>query len=98
MNDLITPIKEELNKEMHKHCKTFMLIGSSNDTPRYYNLKEFCPFDNVLKIGSTQKEGLYFKIDIPLKYNGFEFGEFWKQFKQYRTEFLKTNYPTIKTN
>ena len=36
--DYITPIKKELEKELHIVCQTFMMVGSPRETPRYYNI------------------------------------------------------------
>jgi hypothetical protein len=69
----------------------FMLIGTPRETPRYYNFKDL---DNkILTIGSTQKDGLFFKVQTELE--DIDFEDFWKQFKSYRTEFLFKNYPSI---
>jgi len=110
--DYITPIKKELETELHQVCKTFVLIGSPHETPRYYNIDNKtldqldCSIfdihkskkDYYLYIGSTQTNKLFFKIKVTNDYYKNLWrtdGEFWKQFKQFRTEFLIKNYPTI---
>ena len=89
--DYIQPIKNKLNYNMQETCNMFMAIGSPSETPRYYNFKSFD--DGTLTIGSTQKDGLFFKIDTNFKF--IDVHDFWEQFKEYRTEFLLNNYPTI---
>lgn len=89
--DYITPIKKELTENLHKVCNIYMLIGMPHETPRYFNFQEL--ENNTLTIGSTQKRGLNFKIKT--NFNFIEVNEFWQQFKEFRTEFLLTNYPTI---
>ena len=57
----------------------YMLIGSPGETPRYYNFKNL---DNkILRIGSTQKNNLYFEIKT--NFGFINVNEFWKQFKEY---------------
>jgi len=97
--DYITPIKKELNEKMHEVCNMFMLIGTPRETPRYYNFGGFDEEIEILKIKSSQNENLFFSIDCKgLNYNSISFlpcDDFWEQFKEYRTEFLLNNYPTI---
>ena len=103
MENYITPIKKQLDTKMHEVCNTFMLIGTRRETPRYYNLddyerKPFTSTENriLITISSTQNSRLYFEVLAPLNYPDYiDFGEFWKQFKEYRTEFLFKNYPSI---
>jgi hypothetical protein len=91
--DYITPLKEKLDENLHTICGLFKVIGTPAETPRYFNFKEFDMDTRVLKIGSTQRDSLYFSIQTEFTF--VDCDEFWNQFKQYRTEFLKTNYPTI---
>ena len=93
--DYITPIKSELDEQMNNVCCLFMLIGTPLETPRYYNLSDFDADTKVLTIGSTQSTSLFFQIHTPFKFNHINTQEFWNQFKEYRTNFLLTNYPTI---
>lgn len=93
----IEPIKKELNQEMHKICRLFCIIGTPSETPRYFNFKEFDFDSKKLIIGSTQKNDLFFVIETPENYYVWDVEKFWNQFKEYRTEFLTKNYPTIKT-
>lgn len=98
MYNYIDPIKKQLNDAMHETCQIYMVIGNNgNETPRYYN---YGGYENgKLKIQSTQKSELFFTIDIPkeldIEYLYIEFRDFWQQFKEYRNNFLATNYPTI---
>jgi hypothetical protein len=39
--DYITPIKDQLDKNMHTHCFWFTKIGSQSETPRYYNYGDY---------------------------------------------------------
>ena len=97
--DYIKPIKKELNQEMHRVCKTFMLTGTPRETPRYLNLKDYEETDNnsfVIEIMSTIVYELGFQISTPENYPYIDFDKFWEQFKEYRTKFLLKNYPTIK--
>lgn len=93
----IKPIEEELTKTMHKHCMVFVTIGTPIESPRWYNLREVNNLTNEITIGSTQVSRCWFKIQPPYK-NHIEFNEFWSQFKVFRTNFLKENYPTISLN
>ena len=89
--DYITPIKNQLNEKMHEVCKNFVLIGTPRETPWYYNYQDL--ENNILTIGSTQKNNLFFKIKTNFEF--IEVNQFWQQFKDYRTKFLLNNYPTI---
>tara|TARA_R110000803_G_scaffold68709_2_gene130780 strand:+ start:94 stop:453 length:360 start_codon:yes stop_codon:yes gene_type:complete len=91
MINYIAPIKNQLDNQMHQVCNMFMLIGSPNETPRYYNYKSL--EDGILKIGSTQKNDLYFTVKTDFDF--IDVNIFWQQFKEYRTEFLFYNYPSI---
>ena len=70
MTDYITPIKEQIDENLHEHCLIFQTIGTPNETPRYYNIFNFCEKTKILTIASTQfrwindePEGCFFKID-----------------------------------
>ena len=100
--DYITPIKNELEYELHNSCRTFMLIGMPFETPRYYNystMNDKNRNDNYLYIGSTQTSDLWFRIKVTKQYKKSilhnDIRDFWNQFKEFRTEFLIKNYPTI---
>jgi len=101
--DYITPIKKQLDKKMHMVCNNFMLIGTRRETPRYYNLHDYESLSEgsnnsgctLITISSTQNEALYFEVLAPVNYPNINWDEFWKQFKEYRTEFLFKNYPSI---
>ena len=96
MKNYITPIKTALDELMHLHCQGFMLLGSPDETPRYYNVKDYDYKSKHLTICSTQKSGLFFTIDASILEIGyFDASDFWSQFKEYRTSFLLENYPTI---
>lgn len=96
MEDYITPIKTQLDEAMHLHCSLFRTIGSENETPRYYNFKSYDLKSQVLTIGSTQTKRLFFQIDCKgLNFGYLESSDFWQQFKEYRTDFLRKNYSTI---
>jgi predicted amidohydrolase len=95
--DYITPIKEQLDRHMMTHCAMFVTIGNgSAESPRWYNFRGYDDETKQLTIGSTQKSSLFFTVDC----EGLDMGfiicdEFWSQFKEYRTEFLKNNFKTI---
>jgi hypothetical protein len=104
--DYITPIKDQLDKNMHTHCFWFTKIGSQSETPRFYNYGDYDAETKQIKIRSTQTDNLFFLVDIGNQskeyIDDFMYGmdtvdDFWIQFKEYRTNFLKENYPTIKT-
>lgn len=92
----IEPIKEALDENMHMECSIFMLIGIPRETPRYMNFGNYNLDTKVLRIQSTQTSGIFF--DIETDYDYIECDVFWHQFKEYRTKFLKDNYPTINPN
>ena len=100
----IEPIKKQLEEKMHKECKRFLKFCTDNSlTPRYYNIRGI--EGNILTFGSTQDKNFYFNIDltnvkeyekiIELQYYNTE--KMWSQFKEFRTQFLKDNYPQIDT-
>tara|TARA_R110000823_G_scaffold130911_2_gene259199 strand:- start:191 stop:475 length:285 start_codon:yes stop_codon:yes gene_type:complete len=91
MINYITPIEKELNEKLHEVCNMFMLMGGPSDTPRYYNYKSL--ENGILKIGSTQKDDLFFQIKTDFEFINAK--EFWPQFREYRTNFLLNNYKTI---
>ena len=95
----IEPIKKELEENLHKFSQLYILIGNGvNDTPRYFNLKMYDCMKKTLKIGSTQRNDLFFIIDIEDKLEMYiDTNEFWQQFAKFRTNFLLENYPTIDT-
>jgi hypothetical protein len=105
--DYITPIKDQLDENMHLHCSVFTTIGSQLETPRYYNFGGYDSENKQLKIKSTQTDRLFFWVNISNQSEEYiddfihqiDFvNEFWAQFKEYRTNFLKENYPTINRN
>jgi hypothetical protein len=91
--DYIKPIKDQLDEQMHNQCVAFMLMGTQRETPRYMNFGEFDNDTKVLTIQSTQTSKIFF--DIETDFDFIEVDKFWAQFKDYRTEFLIENYPTI---
>ena len=97
-NDYITPIKNQLNEKMHEVCNMFMLIGTPRETPRYLNLKDYEEIENnsfIIEIMSTVVYELGFSVSTPEDYPFIDFDEFWQQFKDYRTQCLLNNFPTI---
>jgi hypothetical protein len=95
MENYIQPIKTQLDEKMHLHCSVFITIGSPKETPRYYNFNSFDEETKILTIASSQTSRLFFEIQT--NFEEIEVQDFWKQFKEYRTNFLKENYPTIET-
>lgn len=96
--DYITPIKKQLDEKMSELCFFYMTIGTPRETPRYYNFREFNTDTKILTIGSTQKQSLFFTVDLSGTDIDFIFaGDFWQQFKKYRTKFLQDNFKTIDT-
>ena len=93
MIDYITPIKDKLDEQMHNQCVAFMLMGTPRETPRYMNFGGFCNDTKILTIESTQTARIFF--DIQTDFDFIEVHNFWEQFKEYRTNFLIENYPTI---
>ena len=97
VTDYITPIKDQLDEQMMKHCTLFVTIGSSKyESPRWYNFRYYDEDTEQLLIGSTQRMALCFIIDCKGLDMGFiDCGVFWPQFREYRTKFLQTNFKTI---
>lgn len=96
--DYIKPIKDQLDEKMHEACILYMTIGTPRETPRYYNFRDFDIDTKTLTIGSTQKQSLFFTIDMSSTNIDFILlDDFWRQFKEYRTNFLQTNFDTIET-
>lgn len=91
--DYIKPIKDQLDEQMHNQCVAFMLMGTPREIPRYMNFGEFDDDTKVLTIESTQTSRIFF--DIQTDFDFIEVHIFWEQFREYRTEFLIENYPTI---
>ena len=96
--DYITPIKAELEEKMHTFCKSFLNDVDkpffSYGTPRYLNYGDFDDETKVLTIELTSHTGIGFNIQT--EFDSIEFDDFWSQFRTFRTEFLKKNYPNIK--
>lgn len=100
MLDIITPIKDQLEKGFHIHCQLFMVIGMRHETPRYFNLGDRDDTNKRFKIQSTQNSELFFWVDSPNDdyYDNIAYGDIyntWAQIKEFRTQFLIDNYPTI---
>jgi len=94
--DYITPIKKQLNKRMTECSLLYMAIGTIRETPRYYNFRDFDIDTKTLTIGSTQKQSLFFTVDLSdTDIDFISCSDFWKQFKEYRTKFLQNNFKTI---
>lgn len=96
--DYISPIREQLEEGMHKHCRFFMVLGSGeSESPRWLNFgsQDVEEGGRILKIASTQNGLIFFKVELPMSYPHIFVDEFWPQFKAFRTEFLEKNYPTI---
>lgn len=89
----ITPIKKQLDSNMHDQCVMFMLIGTPAESPRWMNFEDFNMDTKVLTIQSTRRSGIFFNVETDFDWVDCE--EFWAQFKLYRTSFLIDNYPTI---
>jgi len=93
--DYIKPIKTELDAKMHIECVATLGMNSHYST-RWYNVNNFDYDTNTLKIQSTQNRDLFFTVDCNhMDIGYFDSSEFWKQFKEYRTDFLLENYPQI---
>lgn len=98
--DYITPIQSNLEHWMHKMCETYIIMGTPEESPRWFNLKEIDHNNRTITISSTQ-ELLGFTIPVPEDYPLHHLEdnrEFWAQFKTFRTQFLTTYYSTIKTS
>jgi len=92
----ITPIKTDLDAKMHIECISFLNQNNIYKSPRWFNVNTFYYATNTLKIQSTQNSGLFFTVDCNhMNIGYFDSSEFWKQFKDYRTDFLLANYPQI---
>ena len=101
MKNLIEKYRTELEQNLYDHCNIFCTIGIPIETPRYYNFGEVYENNNIfyLRIESTQSNKLFFDIEITenefYQLSG-NTQDFWNAFKEFRTEFLTKNYPTIK--
>ncbi len=95
--DYITPIKEQLDRHMMTHCAMFVAIGNGgSESPRWYNFRDYDLNTKQLRIGSTQRSNLFFYVDCTeLDIKRIDVGDFWPQFKEYRTNFLESNFKTI---
>lgn len=84
MTDYITPIEEQIDTILHDHCVRFMEYHSGrtefgihlHESPRWYNIHNFCEDTKTLTIASTKcyfinlleepdpnKTRCFFKID-----------------------------------
>jgi len=90
----IAPIKSQLEKELNIIANIYKVIGTPLETPRYFNFRNFNEDTKVLIIGSTQNS-LAFEIQTNFKW--VDVNDFWAQFKEFRTDYLKENHPTIET-
>jgi|TARA_R100000789_G_C2942523_1_gene132518 hypothetical protein len=108
--NFITPIVQELEEAMHISCKRYIRDYKETHytgphyrgySPRWYNLNEFYNESKMLRIQSTQwhdpiknpHEG----FNIQTEFDWIDWDDFWIQFRNWRTNFLETNYPTIKS-
>jgi hypothetical protein len=90
----IPAINEELTRKFNEVCNIYKIIGFKHETPRYFNFKGFDMDTKILKIGSTQTN-IFFEIQTDFDF--IHSNEFWPEFKEWRTNFLKANHPTIET-
>lgn len=93
--------RKEFEDNLHQQCAVFVTIGSPSETPRYINYGEIQEKDGRfwLKMESTQVKHIYFYIQITEEeYNNYfdDTNEFWEEFREFRNDFLRKNYPTIK--
>lgn len=97
--DFISPVRTQLEENLHRHCLLFMLVGRKHETPRYFNQGEIDWENQRFKIESTQNSNLFFWVDAPdedyLYARSADTEEAWRQFRIFRTEFLLEHYPTI---
>lgn len=103
MENFIEKHKEILEKKLHEQCKLFNpkdRLGLKS--PRWMNFREvkegYKPGTYILVIGSTQLSRITF--EIPIEWNEYldlttDVEPFWKSFRNFRTQFLKDNYPAI---
>lgn len=103
MENFIKKYENEFKENLFNHCSIFVTIGTPTETPRYYNFGEVYEKDSrfYLRIESTQNDNLFF--DVEITENEFyqlsiDTQNFWNKFKEFRNNFLSTNYPTINLN
>lgn len=96
MFNYIAPIKRELEKGLHKIALNYTVNRDSiAKSPRWVNYKGFDDDTKVLSLQSTNYSSNEFEVQTD--YPFVEIDEFWAQFKAFRTLFLETNYPNIRT-
>lgn len=103
MEEFIEIYRADLEQAMHTQCAVFCTIGSPAESPRWINVCELKANEEgyFIKFQSTQTSRIYFHIAISKEhYERWQYGlvveELWQPFKDFRTEFLILNYPTIK--
>tara|TARA_Y100001947_G_C10180875_1_gene236486 strand:- start:36 stop:353 length:318 start_codon:yes stop_codon:yes gene_type:complete len=103
VEDFITPIREELEYEMHEYCSNFLKEHSECFpsclwlSPRYFNFGDFDYESKILRIQSTQYDSPNMGFDIQTGFDEIMSEDFWPQFKRWRTRFLEKYYPRIRT-
>lgn len=96
MKNLIYLLKGQLDKEMHEICKDFLYSDRNRYSPRYYNFGKINDDTGGVVIQSTEMPSLSFEVAADVNIFDFDPLKFWDEFKQYRTKFIKENYPEIK--
>ena len=113
MDDInyITPIIKELEEAMHVSCKRYIKHTHvethhtgpiyTGYSPRWYNLNDFDNESKKLRIQSTQwhdpVKNPHQGFNIQTEFDWIDWDDFWIQFRNWRTNFLENNYPTIKS-
>lgn len=102
-NIIIDTYRDQLETEMHRQCAVFCTMGTSVESPRWINVEKVFKDEygcTYLKFKSTQVSRIFFHIEISeAHYNALSrmllVDFLWDDFKQFRTNFLRENYPTI---
>ena len=102
-----TPLLEKIQYTLNEWCKTFVVIGTPNETPRYSQLffTDGAEGKGEAQLQSTQKKLYYPIYGLTEEENRFlkriqiiqqnRSRSLWNQYKEIRTEFLLEYYPTI---
>ena len=103
MQNFIKKYQSKFEQNLFQHCNMFVTVGTQIETPRYYNFGEVYEKGNkyYLRIESTQTNRLFFDVEITKdEFHDllFDTQNFWNDFKEFRNNFLSTNYPTIDLN
>lgn len=104
-NTILEKYKESFLSELERACNIYKLIGSgTHESPMWFQLRNSFDIErkkrDVLLFVNSQRNGIYFEIELNEGDNWLEFEAFgivYDYFKQLKYDYIKENHPTIYT-